>query len=142
MFVTVVIQVVNRYVLTSPLFWTDEAATYLMVWGIFLGCFYAYLQGSHVQVGFVTDRLPARARSIVSLIINALILLFLVFVTVSGVDHASQFLGFKSPMLRVPRIIPYISVPVSAFLMMGVTVRNIILEIGFLNVSGTEPKPE
>ena len=142
MFVTVVIQVANRYILTTPLFWTDEAATYLMVWGIFLACFYAYLDGSHVQVTFLTDRLRPRAQKLVSLVVNTLVLGFLVAVTVAGLDHASQFLGFKTPMLRIPRIVPYISAPVSAFLMMGVTIRNIILDVAFLKMSYRESQAE
>jgi len=47
----------------APFVWTDEGASYLMVWLSMLGWMIATRRGAHIRVGVLFDRLPGPARS-------------------------------------------------------------------------------
>lgn len=129
LFFSVVIQVFFRYVLNNPLFWPQETATYLMVWGIFLSCYYAYIDGSHVRVSFLVDKMPRNSRNVINLLMNVLVLVFLLVVVWEGINLSMQFIGIKSPMLRIPRLVPFLSIPIGSVLMVSVAIKNIVLDI-------------
>lgn len=56
-------QVVSRRVLSVPLVIADEVSGYLLVILTFMGLGYALLNGDHIQVTLLTDRLGARTRA-------------------------------------------------------------------------------
>ena len=51
----VVLQVLTRYVLKIPLFWTEELARYLMIWAGFLGAAIGISQGVHTSIQWFVD---------------------------------------------------------------------------------------
>ncbi len=57
-FVSVVLQVLFRYVLEAPLTWSEEAARYLNLWSVALGAALAVARREHLRVN-VIDRLLA-----------------------------------------------------------------------------------
>ena len=58
MTVTVLIQVFFRFVLQSPLRWTEELARYLMIWLVLLASSIAMRNRAHLQVDVLTSALP------------------------------------------------------------------------------------
>lgn len=63
----------------AALFWVDELAIYAMVWMAFLGMSITIQRRSGVSVTILTDALPAATRRAVSLLIDAIILAFSIF---------------------------------------------------------------
>jgi len=59
---TVVLQVFFRYVAGWVVPWTEEATRYLGIWMVFMGALAAVVQGSHIAVTVLVDRLPGRLR--------------------------------------------------------------------------------
>ena len=64
MVVVVVAQVILRYGFGQSFDWADEISRLLFVWVIFLALPLGIPKGAHVGVSLLTDRLPARARSL------------------------------------------------------------------------------
>ena len=60
--VLTIAQVFFRFVLDSPLIWSEEVARLLLVWVVFLGAAVVAWDGSHLNVDVVFTRLPARWR--------------------------------------------------------------------------------
>ena len=61
MAVVVFLQVIFRYVLNLPLFWTEELARYCLVWASLLGSAVAVKRGQHIAVTIFMERLPPGA---------------------------------------------------------------------------------
>jgi TRAP-type C4-dicarboxylate transport system permease small subunit len=112
--------VVMRYFFNQPPPWVDELVGYLLVAAVMLATADALLQGEHIAVDIVTERLGARGRRIT-------LLLGLVTVAVSGallVNEGIDMVGFSlmaglksNGILATPMWVPQLLVPVGAALM-------------------------
>lgn len=63
MTITVIIQVFFRFVIQSPLRWTEELARYLMIWLVLMASAIAMRNRSHLQVDVLTSALPPKAET-------------------------------------------------------------------------------
>src|SRR5258708_14139377 len=62
LFMSLVVQVVRRFVFGTPAAWTEELASIAFVWMIFWGTAFAVPLSAHVAVDFVVPRFAPRAR--------------------------------------------------------------------------------
>ena len=118
MAVVVILQVIFRYVLNLPLFWTEELARYCLVWSSLLGSAVAVKRGQHIAVTIFIERLPPALRrglTIMALISVAAILTIILW---GGIQLVAITRAQISPALRVSMSIPYLAVPVGAALML------------------------
>jgi TRAP-type C4-dicarboxylate transport system permease small subunit len=99
MTVLVIMQVLLRYLFSSAFSWTEEIARYLMIWVSFLGAGLALQQGLHIGVEALVMRLSRRGRRRVSLVSKAAVLLFLIVLTVGGIQLAWFVRNQSSPAL-------------------------------------------
>ena len=74
--VDVVLGVFWRYALSSPIGWTEELATFLMVWLVFLGSTYAYLLNSHLGIDLLDRQLDPEVKRLMNGFAHTLVLLF------------------------------------------------------------------
>lgn len=110
--VLTILQVFCRFVLDSPLIWSEELAQLLLVWVTFVGAAVVCWDGRHLNVSVLFDRLPARWRKPVS-IFNAVVAIAVLVVLVVGalplirinmnVDMSA--LGISASWLRAPAIV-------------------------------------
>src|SRR5262245_8261648 len=77
-------QVFSRYVLNSPLSWSDEVAQLLLVWAAFLGAAVGIKRNSHLKIDFATGLLPVPAQRFAALFVSALVLVVAISMTVYG----------------------------------------------------------
>jgi len=117
--------VVMRYFLNQPAAWVDELAGYLLVAAVMLAAADALLEGEHIAVDILTERLSAHGRrwtvlgGLIAVALSALLLV------VEGVDMVgfSRMVGLMSNgYLAVPMWIPQLLVPVGAALMLAAAV--------------------
>lgn len=66
-------QVLSRYVLASASSWSEELAKILLVWGSLLGAAIAYAEKSHLGVDYFVGKLNPLPRSIIALVVHALV---------------------------------------------------------------------
>lgn len=76
--VLTILQVIFRFLLDSPLVWSEEVARLSIVWMTFLGAAVCCWDGTHLKVGSLADRLPGRMGTAVHVLSGAMILTFLV----------------------------------------------------------------
>jgi TRAP-type C4-dicarboxylate transport system permease small subunit len=114
-----------RYFVNQPVAWVDELAGYLLVAAVMLAAADALLEGEHIAVDILTERLSAQGRrwtvlgGLIAVALSALLL------TVEGVDMVgfSRMVGLMSNgYLAVPMWIPQLLVPVGAALMLAAAV--------------------
>ena len=64
MTLTIIVQVLFRYILKDPLVWTEELARYLMIWMAFVGASCVIKKWQNIYVDFFIDKLTPRRRRI------------------------------------------------------------------------------
>src|ERR1700729_2176388 len=64
--------VFTRYVMRSPLVWSDELATVLFLWLAMLGAVVAYRRDEHIKLSVLLRRSPPRVRAILETIASVI----------------------------------------------------------------------
>ena len=95
------IGVISRYVLHSPLVWSDELASFLFLWLAMLGAVIALQRGQHMRLTVVAGLLPpwlrAWAEALAALVVGAFVLLILP----SAFGYATDQWGILTPSLQI-----------------------------------------
>ncbi len=111
------VPVVNL-ILRKPSYWTEELATFLMMWVGLLGSALALNRGAHLGVDFVTTKLPEKVRAGVEIVTFALISLFGLLVMMGGgiqLVYRTLSTDQHSPALGLKMGYVYLCLPVSGF---------------------------
>jgi TRAP-type C4-dicarboxylate transport system permease small subunit len=116
------LQVIFRYVVISPLGWTEEAMRYSIVWVAYLGSVAALFRGEHMAVDILTMLVPPRIGAALSRIVLACIGLFCLILVWEGFPMAVQDAAQLSPSSEMPMIWPHLSVAVGGLFMLVVVV--------------------
>ena len=82
--VDVLWQVCSRYVFSSPSSWTEELATFLLIWVGLLGAAVAFREHAHLGIEYLPARMSPRIRCAVEVLALASTALFCVLVLVYG----------------------------------------------------------
>lgn len=116
----IIAEVIARYALNAPIFWSNEVATYLFIYSVFLGGGVALKRGELMDVRFLRDRCPASAQRGMGLLTHLAIVGFsLVGVIYSGVLILTSLrTGTVSPALGIPMLYVYLPIPLG-FALMG-----------------------
>jgi TRAP-type C4-dicarboxylate transport system permease small subunit len=113
----VLAQIVSRYLFNSSLSWTEEAARYLMIWGVLLGVSLSYLNGYLIAIETFVDRFPASVRKVVQVANKLLSLFFTGLLTVYGVNLCILGTQMEAPSLEISYLWIYLAVPIGAGLL-------------------------
>ena len=112
------LNVIMRYMLNSPLQWSEEIVTSLFVWTVFIGSAYAYRKHAHLGVDIVVNLLHGKTKKTLMFIVSIVELAILIMLTVICSQYAYNLLyvrGVFKPavtdILRVPKIFTGIAVP-------------------------------
>lgn len=118
MAVAVLLQVLFRYVLHLPLFWTEEFARYCLVWGSLLGAAGALKRKEHIAVTFFLERFPAGVAGALTMLAQVSVALILAVMTWGGIKLVVITSAQISPALRIPMAVPYLALPVGSVIML------------------------
>jgi len=116
--VVVVMSVVFRYVLLSPLTWSEEVGRYVMIRLGFLAASIAVRDGLHVGVDFVVQWSPPALAVWLRRLARAALAGFLLIVTGYGFVLVGDLWEQWSPVLNVRMTWPYLAIPVGSLLML------------------------
>ncbi len=119
MVLVIFLQVFFRFVVRSSLPWSEELARYVMAYAIFIGAAIAAKEGAHIGILAIVNKLPKSAEKYTktfAMLVSFIFSILLIYLSLLIV----QFLintGQKSPAMRIPIWIAYLSVPLGAVLM-------------------------
>jgi len=109
--------VFKRYVLDSPLVWTEELSTFLFIWVSFLGAAVASSRKKHILVDIFVNRLSPAKRRLAALVLNGLIVLFLALVVIGGIKLQPITATHASVTLNIAKNWYYLPVVLACFYM-------------------------
>jgi TRAP-type C4-dicarboxylate transport system permease small subunit len=118
----VVWQVLTRYVLKNPSSWTEELATFLMIWVGLLGASVALNRGAHLGIDYLVMKLSPRKALYVALFVFAVIAAFsLLVMVIGGGQLVLRTLITKqvSPALGLKMGYVYLAIPISGLFLVG-----------------------
>jgi len=110
-------EVTLRYLFSHSMIFTEELSRYLMVWIVFLGSALAIRDGSHIHIQILVKRLGPRMQQNVKLTSYALIIAFLVFITVEGLKILPRQLQQMCITIDISLFYFYLAIPVGSILM-------------------------
>ena len=119
-------QVVSRYVIDLPLFWSEELMRYALVWLVFLGAVAALWRGEHMVIEILEAFCPPWIQRVVRCI-NIVLMGCVCFIFVYfGGPLALRSMDETSPSAGIPMVYPMLAVSVGGALMMYLLIVMLI----------------
>lgn len=133
--------VVFRYILNSPIIWTDEIVRYSLIWMTFAGAALAAKDGTHIVVDVIDSVLPPRGQKITNVFADIVIVAFMLFLLIYGVkmtDYQRGSLGETLQWLNHSYI--YVSIPIGAAATIMLTISKYFAREAQGSSPATDPK--
>lgn len=118
MLIIVNLAVLFRYVIQSPLPWGEEAARYLMVWGVFIGVCIGVRKKIHLGVEAFINPFPPKIRArivFVSQLIQLAAYILFAYLAVILVANIKAN-GQTAPAMGIPMYLAYAALPMGLIL--------------------------
>lgn len=128
----VVWQVFTRYVMKDPSTWTEELATFLMIWVGMLGASVALNRGAHLGIDYFMGKLFARTRLYTEVFVFGAIGLFsLTVMLIGGIQLVYRTLQFGqvSPAMGIRMGYVYLALPISGFFLVIYSIELMVGKI-------------
>ncbi|MDE2731469.1 MAG: TRAP transporter small permease [Bacteroidota bacterium] len=137
MVITVSWQVITRYLLNSPSSYTEELATYLLIWISLLGAAYALRVRAHLGIDILVRQMGPQRRRQMRFAAYLVVILFALVALVFGgswLVYVTLDLNQLSAAFQVPIGYVYLVLPISGLLMTHYSV------IAMLELRNATPK--
>lgn len=110
-------QVFFRYILKSPLSWSEESARYLFVWVSFIGSVVAARRHQHIGVEMLINKLPDPIQKYIRILAHLITALFFGVVSWYTIRMIPKLMAQTTSALKIPMAIPYLGVLIGCVLM-------------------------
>lgn len=118
MVIIVALQVIMRYILSSPLSWPEEVTRWCLIWITFVGISYGMQHEALVRVDFFVKKIfPNHFKTIIS-IVNVIVVLFFLYMSISGIFYTMAGLtgNKKMPVTNFPTAVANIAIGLGGLL--------------------------
>ncbi|KUK14411.1 MAG: TRAP transporter small permease [Synergistetes bacterium] len=141
MSVIIFLAVVFRFVIHSPLTWSEEAARYMMVWVTYLGAGIALKKGRHIGVTMFISKLPLKLRQPLLVFSEVMVIVFLAILVYQGINLLLTLRTQISPAIGMPMVIPYFAIPFGClYMLLHLIERLLSRSMEFFSTANVELK--
>jgi TRAP-type C4-dicarboxylate transport system permease small subunit len=132
----VAVQVVMRYVFNNSLSWSEELTRFIFVWQVWMGTSIGCKNNNHIRVEILSSALRGRAKTVHSIIGDALVLAFTIFLVYDGFIVAGSIFRRRmlTPAMQIPMYLMFLSLPVSSICVTARLFPRLLSEIRSLFV--------
>jgi len=123
LFVVIVAGIVSRQIF-HPLIWSNEVATTLFVWLIFLGAGVAAAENAHIRVMLVADVVPDGIRRFLLLAVSYIGAAILLAVLVDSIHVTYGFRGDRFTTLAISAAWGWSAIPAGTAMMLAGWIRH------------------
>ena len=116
----------------KPSTWTEELATFLLIWVALLGAAVALGRGAHLGIDYLVNKLPIKKKLCTEVFVFLCIALFsLCVMVIGGIDLVTSTLklGQVSPALGIEIGYVYLAIPISGFFLALYSVIGLVERI-------------
>jgi TRAP-type C4-dicarboxylate transport system permease small subunit len=122
-------QVFARFVVGSPLTFSEELSRFLMIWLAMLGSSYALREGTLIAIDLLPDAVKGKKRLIVKSLISFMVIIFSVILVVQGWEMSMTVSTQIAPSTRISMFIPMFALPIGGLLLIMNSIATLIEEI-------------
>lgn len=118
----------SRFVLGAPSRWTEEVATFLLIWVSFLGAAVAFSRSEHLGLDYFVKKLHADAQTFLAIVAQIITIAFTGSVMVFGgyvLVTGTLQTGQVTPALGIKMGYVYLAVPVSGIFIVSFCVERV-----------------
>lgn len=137
------IQIIMRYIFNNSLSWSEEFATFCMMWMTWIGSSYGVKKNKHLRVTIFVDFLKGKYKIFAYIMIDVIWMFFSAIMVVMGTRVVRlSYAGHRvSPALQIPMYLIYFSVVMGCVLMCLSLLTSIQKRYGdYAALSGGERK--
>lgn len=114
MCISVILQVVFRYVLKIVAPWTEELARFACIWAVFLGAAVCFEEGAHIKIDVIIAKVSRKAVNHILLLINIFVTsTFIVIVFYGSILLLKIGWADSATTLPVQMGLVYLALPIS-----------------------------
>lgn len=132
MTVTVITQVLTRYVVFRSIPWTEELSRYLLIWVTMLGAAAGYRQKVHIGIQFFRDKLPPNVGKIVEIITVVIVLLCSLVIARYGFTYSSRTIRQLAPAMRLSMRYFTAAIPVGMVFFLIYSLEEVLHIVGLV----------
>ena len=109
-----------RYLLNAPFVWQEEIQMILIVWIVFWGASAAFRSQNHIAIEILVDALPAKAQTIIRVIVDVAITFALMFIIYVEFTRVIQLFasGRSTSILKIPQAYNYAGIVLACVFML------------------------
>lgn len=122
-------QVITRFILKNPSNWTEELATYLLIWVGLLGAAVALHRGAHLGIDYFVGKFSPQKRLLTEMFVHLSVFAFSALVLLMGgfeLVVETFELGQVAPATGIKLGYVYLSVPIAGFFICIYTIEFLI----------------
>lgn len=134
-------QVTTRFILKNPSSWTEELATYLLIWVGLLGSAVALNRRAHLGIDYFVGKLPIKQRILTEILVFVCVSGFAILVLlVGGIQLVTDTfqLGQTSPATGIQLGYVYLAVPIAGFFITFYGITFLLQAIKNMKSAGAE----
>ena len=105
-------QIISRFAINASSSWTEELASYSLVWIVMIGIALGIHELSIPKVDIFTMKLPERARIRLEIFVNVLCCIFFIVLMVAGFRLSFKMMPQRLPALKISVIFFYLALPI------------------------------
>jgi TRAP-type C4-dicarboxylate transport system permease small subunit len=122
MTITILVQVAFRYILSTPLDWTEEIARLMLVWMTFSGATLIFINVDHPSIDLFVKTLSPSVRRYLRIVSLILIGFFLAYTLLGGIKVLQVSKIVSSVALGFPMTLVYLAFFINGIIMFMYTV--------------------
>ncbi|WP_020006775.1 TRAP transporter small permease [Salinicoccus albus] len=125
-FTATIVQIVTRFVGWSVI-WTEELANYSFIWAIFMGAAVMVNHKEHFTFDMLQSKFKGKYKSYLSIFIDALLIIFNIFITMYGFQLLNHFWDFTWETVPAFNMgVVWLAVPVMSITMIIYSLNHIL----------------
>ena len=110
--ISTLLQVLSRYLIGSPIGWTEELARFLMIWLVFFGASAGIKRQEHIKVEFFLQKMPEKLRKVVIAGSMAITAIFLIILIYQGALLTIQMSSVPAVTMPITIAYIYLAIPI------------------------------
>ena len=122
-------QVVARYGFKNSITWSEELGRFIFVYMSFIGMAVAIKQKKHVALDLLLRKVGPRARQIISIINNILLIVLAIAIFWSGYKMSGMAMRQISSAMKLSMGYIYLVIPISGLLMLYYVCQQMIKDL-------------
>lgn len=134
--VIILLQILFRYILGTPLIWSEQVSRYMFIWGCMLAVPLVFREGRDICFDLVRQKLPQKLQNALFFMTDILLLAFAGLYLYYSFQFCVASKDLVSAGIRIKTIYIYAAQPVSAFMLILVIIEAVSNKIAAIGKGG------